>query len=247
MEFHRLTDLRSSDGHAVPAYAFLPSVVTGGVAVAHGYGGCKEHMLGLAARLAEADLAACVFDIRGHGEHPAPLGPAMGLDLEAALTSLRRHGRVAAVGHSLGGRLALASSADVVAAISPALPQKPSEEGRAMLRHFGSTGVRARDAGEILDILRGLPAPEARRRPTLLLHATGDIPSLIQAVKIAAGHLPGSEVRVISAQQHPAAELPGSLLAYLPCWFNHVDLKTNPELYVELPAWLARHLPTRSV
>ncbi len=246
MEFHRLTELRSSDDHVVPAYAFLPSVIMGGVAVAHGYGGCKEQMLGLAARLAEAGLAACVFDIRGHGEHPAPLDLAMGLDLEAALTFLRRHGRVAAVGHSLGGRLALASSADAVAAISPALPQKPSEEGRAMLRHFGGTGVRARAAGEILDILRALPAPEPRPRPTLLLHAAEDIPSLIEAVMSAAGRLPGAEVRVISAQQHAAAELPGSLLAYLPRWFNHVDLKTNPELYVEVPAWLTRHLSTRS-
>ncbi len=115
-----------------------------------------------------------------------------------------------------------------------------------MLRHFGSTGVRARDAGEILDILRALPAPEPRPRPTLLLHAAGDIPSLIEAVASAAGRLPGAEVRVITVQQHPAAELPGSLLAYLPRWFNHVDLKTNPELYVELPAWLSRHLSTRS-
>jgi dienelactone hydrolase len=247
MEFHRLTDLRSSDGHSVPAYIFLPSRVAGGVAVVHGYGGCKEQMLGLAARIAEAGLAACVFDIRGHGEHPAPLGPAMGLDLEAALAYLRRHGRVAAVGHSLGGRLALVSSADIVAAISPALPQKPSAEGQAMLRHFGSTGVRARDAGEILDILRGLPVPEARPRPTLLLHAAGDIPSLIEAARRVAERLPGSEVQVISEQQHQAAELPASLLAYLPRWFNHIDLKTNPALYVKLPVWLARHMATPGV
>jgi hypothetical protein len=116
-----------------------------------------------------------------------------------------------------------------------------------MLRHFGSTGVRARDAGEILDLLRGLPVPEAHRRPTLLLHAEGDIPSLIGAAKRVAERLPGSEVQVISEQQHQAAELPASLLAFLPCWFNHIDLKTNPELYVKLPAWLARHMATRSV
>ena len=116
-----------------------------------------------------------------------------------------------------------------------------------MLRHFGGTGVRARDAGEILDILRGLPAPPVRRRPTLLLHAAGDIPSLIQAVQGLVGHLPGAEVQVIAAQQHQAADLPVSLLAYLPCWFNHVDLKSNPELYVKLPAWLAGQIAARSV
>lgn len=242
MEFIRLTDLQSSDGHRVPAYLIRPPSATGGVAIAHGYGGCKEHMLGLAARVAEAGPAACVFDIRGHGEHPAPLDPAMLLDLEAALAFLRRFGRVAAVGHSLGGRLALASSADAVAAISPALPQRPSEEGRAMLTVFGSTAVRARDPGEILEILRTLPSPAAASRPTLLLHAEGDIPSLIEAVRAAANAMPGADVQVITRHQHRGGELPVGLLAYLPRWFNHIDLKANAELYVRVPAWLAGQL-----
>ena len=244
MEFARLTQIQSTDGHPVPAYLFLPTSPAGGVAVAHGYGGSKEHMLGLAARLAERDLAACVFDIRGHGEHPAPLGPAMLEDLEATLTFLRRFGRVAAVGHSLGGRLALASTADVVVAISPALPQRPSEEGRAMLTHFGSTAVRASAPDEILGLLRAMPPPPANPRPTLLLHAAGDIPSLIEGVRAAAAGIPGAALQVITGHQHEAAELPASLLAYLPRWFNHVDLKGNGELYVKVPAWLAGTLTT---
>jgi dienelactone hydrolase len=244
MEFARLTQIQSTDGHPVPAYLFLPTSPAGGVAVAHGYGGGKEQMLGLAARLAERDLAACVFDIRGHGEHPAPLGPAMLEDLEATLTFLRRFGRVAAVGHSLGGRLALASSADVVVAISPALPQRPSEEGRAMLTHFGSTAVRARAPDEILGLLRTMPPPPTMARPTLLLHAAGDIPSLIEGVRAAATGIPGATLEVITGHQHQAAELPASLLAYLPRWFNHVDLKGNGELYVKVPAWLAGRLRT---
>ena len=242
MEFTRLTQIKSMDGHPVPAYLFLPTSPAGGVAVAHGYGGSKEHMLGLAARLAEQDLAACVFDIRGHGEHPAPLGPAMLEDLEATLTFLRRFGRVAAVGHSLGGRLALASTADVVVAISPALPQRPSEEGRAMLTHFGSTAVRARAPDEILALLRAMPPPPAMARPTLLLHAAGDIPSLIEGVRAAVTGIPGATLEVITGHQHQAAELPASLLAYLPRWFNHIDLKGNGELYAKVPAWLAGRL-----
>ncbi len=239
MEFTRLTDLRSRDGFLVPAYLLRPGTSSAGVAIAHGYGGCKEQMLGLAARLAERDLCACVFDIRGHGEHPAPLGPAMLEDLEATLAFLRRFGRVAAVGHSLGGRLALMSSADIVAAISPALPQKPSEEGRAMLTGFGSTAVRAQGPGEILDLLRAMPPPRATSRPTLLLRAEGDIPSLIEAVQATAAGMPRAAIQVISQHQHRAADLPASLLAYLPRWFNHIDLKTNIELYVKVPAWLA--------
>lgn len=242
MEFTRLTQITSKDGHGVPAYLFLPTSPTAGVAVAHGYGGSKEQMLGLAARLAERDLAACVFDIRGHGEHPAPLGPAMLEDLEATLAFLRRFGRVATVGHSLGGRLALACSADVIVAISPALPQRPSEEGRAMLTQFGSTPVRARARDEILDLLRAMPPPPASPRPTLLLHAAGDIPSLIEGVRAAATGLPGAALDVITQHQHQAAELPASVLAYLPRWFNHIDLKGNSEIYVKVPTWLAETL-----
>ncbi len=239
MEFTRLSEVRSKDGHVVPAYLLRPAFATGAVALAHGYGGCKEHMLGLAARLAEGNLAACVFDIRGHGEHPASLDAAMLEDLQAILAFLRQFGRVAAVGHSLGGRLALMSSADAVVAISPALPQRPSEEGRAMLIHFGSTAVRARATGEILEILRAMPPPVTTSRPTLLLHAQDDVPSLIEAVRVTAAGMPGAAVEVISQHQHQPADLPASLLAYLPRWFNHIDLKANAELYVKVPAWLA--------
>ena len=242
VEFTRLTDVRSKDGHVVPAYLLRPSSPTAAVAIAHGYGGCKEHMLGLAARVAEVGLAACVFDIRGHGEHPAPLDPAMLEDLEAILAFLRRFGCVAAAGHSLGGRLALMSSADAVAAISPALSQRPSEEGRAMLAQFGSTAVRAKNPGEIMDILRTMPPPPAVSRPTLLLHAEADIPSLIEAIRATAAAMPAAHLQVISQNQHRSAELPASLLAYLPRWFNHIDLKANAELYVRLPAWLAGRL-----
>lgn len=246
IEFTRLTALQSSDGHPVPAYLFRPDSPTAAVAIAHGYGGCKEQMLGLAARVAECGLAACVFDIRGHGEHPAPLDPAMLEDLEASLAILRQYGRVAAVGHSLGGRLALMSSADLVAAVSPALPQRPSEEGRAMLTHFGSTSVRAQARDEILAILRTLPPPALRDRPTLLVHAAGDIPSLIEGVQATAAAMPHAIVQVISQHQHQAAVLPPSVLDYLPHWFNHIDLKANTELYVKVSAWLVGQLATRS-
>ena len=154
MEFTRLTGVRSKDGHEVPACLLRPPSPAAGVAIAHGYGGCKEHMLGLAARVAERGLAACVFDIRGHGEHPAPLDAAMLEDLEAILTFLRRFGRVAAA-------------------------------------------------------------------------------------------MPTAHVQAISQHQHRGGELPANLLAYLPRWFNHIDLKANAELYVKVPGWLAGRLGGR--
>jgi len=111
-----------------------------------------------------------------------------------------------------------------------------------MLTHFGSTAVRARGPGEILDILRTFPPPMATARPTLLLHAQGDIPSLIEAIQTASAGLPGSVVEVISRHQHQPAELPSGLLAYLPRWFNHIDLKANAEVYVKVATWLASQI-----
>ena len=195
MRFDRMQDLRSSDGHTVPAYLLEPDRPAGAIALAHGYGGVKEQMLGLAARLAEAGFAACCLDLRGHGEHPAPLGPGLLHDLEAAVGYCRRYGQVAALGHSLGGRLALMSSADLLIAVSPAIPKRPSEEGRAMLIAFGSTAVRTADPAAILPLLQALgPIPDSPQ-PKLLLVAEGDMPSLLEGVAEAAAALGPAPLR----------------------------------------------------
>jgi len=115
-----------------------------------------------------------------------------------------------------------------------------------MLTTFGSTAVRARTPLEILEILRAMPPPPIGSRPTLLLHAEGDIPSLIEAIRAAATAMSAAQVLVISQHQHQRAELPASLLAYLPQWFNHIDLKANSELYVKVPAWLVGRLGERT-
>jgi dienelactone hydrolase len=157
MRFDRMQDLRSSDGYAVPAYLLEPDRPAGAIALAHGYGGAKEQMLGLAARLAEAGFATCCPDLRGHGEHPAPLGPGLLHDLDAAVGYCRRYGRVAALGHSLGGRLALMSSADLLIAVSPAIPKgrgrgkntdKRNRNARPALRRVHPLGGRAGSPGK---------------------------------------------------------------------------------------------------
>src|SRR5512140_1165566 len=120
MEFRRVPDLAGPQGLGIPAFLFVPASPRGGAVVCHGYGGSKEEMLGVAASIAEQGTAALVIDLCGHGENAAPIGPPMLGELEAGLDYVRRFGKTAAVGHSLGGRLALMSkSADVVVAISP--------------------------------------------------------------------------------------------------------------------------------
>jgi dienelactone hydrolase len=238
MQFLRVTDLRSADNHAVPAYLFLPEAPRGGAAVVHGYGGCKEQMLGISARLAEEGWAALALDLRGHGEHPAPLNEGVLQDLDAALSWLRRFGRVVAVGHSLGGRLALISSADLVIAVSPSVVSRPSEEGRQMLLSFGSTTVRSPRPDYILQLLRQMEEVKQPDRPVLLLHGERDIPTLIEGIHRLAGGLSRGNLVPITTFQHPETPLTPTIVPYLHRWFNHLDLKFNPEVFDQTLAWL---------
>lgn len=238
IQFSRVTDLRSADNHAIPAYLFLPESPGGGAVVVHGYGGCKEQMLGLSGRLAEEGWASMAIDIRGHGEHPAPLDEGLLLDLEAALDFLRRYGKVVAVGHSLGGRLALICTADLVVAISPAVASRPSEEGRQMLLAFGSTTVRSPSPGYILELMQKMEHVKEPGRPVLLLHGDQDIPTLIEGIRGLAPKLSRGTLRAVTAFQHPEASLSPGILPYLNRWFNHLDLKFNPEVFQRAIAWL---------
>jgi dienelactone hydrolase len=247
IEFMKLDDLVSDDGHRIPAYLLAPDDPRAGAVVAHGYGGCKEQMLGVAARLADSRVAALCLDLRGHGEHPAPLGSGMLLDLEAALARLRPFGRTIAVGHSLGARLALMSSADGVVAISPAVPSRPSEEGRQMLLHFGSTAVRATSPGQILQLLQEMGPIPSFNRPSLLIYARGDIPSLIDGITALGRSQPATMLWEIELDQHREAPLSPGILGYLPRWFNHLDLKFNRELLNELPSRVLKVLDQASL
>lgn len=238
MQFLRVTELRSAKNHDIPAYLFLPQNPRGGAAVVHGYGGCKEQMLGISARLGEEGWATLALDIRGHGEHPAPLDDEVLQDVETAITWLRRYGRVVAVGHSLGGRLALISTADLVIAISPSVTSRPSEEGRQMLLAFGSTTVRSPSPGYILELLRRMEDMKEPSRPVLLLHGEQDIVTLIEGIHRVAGDLQQGTLAPVTTFQHPEASLTTTILPYLHRWFNHVDLKFNPEVIERATTWL---------
>jgi len=111
-----------------------------------------------------------------------------------------------------------------------------------MLLHFGSTTVRAAHPAQILELLRALPGGKKREGKALLVHAKGDIPSLIEGVLGLKANLPQAELLEITTHQHANAPLSQGILSYLPCWFNHGDLKTNVELLERVPRWVGEQL-----
>lgn len=242
MNFNRPADLFAPDGHVIPGYIFLPDSPRGGVLVSPGYGGTKEHMLAVAAAIAESGLAALVIDLCGHGENTEPIGPGMRDEMEAALHYLRRYGSVGAAGLSLGGRLALMSSADCMVAISPAVASTMSPQGKWMFENFPSPSVREPYSGYVLELLEALGPVPAHDRPCLLLYAERDIPALLEGAAGLKAKLARAELRHVTRDLRPDVQHEHGLVRYLPRWFNHAELKFNAEVLRTVPMWLAEHL-----
>ncbi len=143
-------------GHTVPAAGIIPENPLGGVVLVHGYGGCKEEVLGLAWRLAEQSMAVCAIDLPGHGENQAPLDENILEDIEAAMGDWQRFGQVVLVGQSLGGRLGLLSSAKFVIAISPPLGPEVGRSLRFPLKNMRSHRVKGNSFEDFLKIFSSL-------------------------------------------------------------------------------------------
>lgn len=243
MNVCRVADLRSPDGYAIPAYRVEPDGGRGTAVICHGYGGSKEEMLALVLAVAEgAQCRALCIDLRGHGEHLAPIGPGVLNDLQAALDAMLADGPVVAIGHSLGGRLALMADADLAIAVSPAAVQEISPQGRWMFETFPSPLVREPYPGYVVELLNQLGEIPQRPRPCLLVHAARDIPNIMAGTKILAERLPGATLHEVGTHLRPDVSSEIELVRYLPRWHNHSELKFNPEVLSVLPKWLRARL-----
>jgi dienelactone hydrolase len=236
MNLVRIKDLNAPDGHTIPALLVAPDVPpAGGAVVLHPYGGTKEQMLALAVGLAEKGIACLLPDLCGHGENYAEIGVGMLAEMEAGLQRARRFGPAIAVGISLGGRLALMSSAACMVAISPAVVAEISAQGKWMFENFPSPAVREPYSGYVAELLDKLGPVPKHDRPCLLLYAERDIPMILEGAARLKSDLAGAEVGYVTKDIRPDIKHDSGLVRYLPRWFNHGELKFNAQC-VELAA-----------
>lgn len=162
----------------VPAYEIVGSGDRLAV-VLHGYGGCKEEILGLAADVACRGFDTLAIDLRGHGASTEPFGRAILDDVvELVAGRKRRYRGIAAIGHSLGGRIALLSGADLAIAISPPLRQELSDSTRRTLKTLRGSRVDESGGEDPSTILTDLPTGIDRFCPFSLIWAESDFPEI---------------------------------------------------------------------
>ena len=241
-DFRRVTDLTAADGHNIPAFLFTPPTPRGAAVVVHGYGASKEQMLGVAEALVEKKLAALVIDLCGHGENRFAIGAAMRDEVDAAVAYARRFGKVAVVGHSLGGRLALMSSADAIVAMSTSVMVQMSPQGKWMFENLPSPGIREPYSGYVLELLEALGPVPSHDRLCLLLYAERDLQALLDGAGDLQANLPRAEKRIVSDDIRPDVQHENGFIRYLPRWFNHLELRFNAAACEAAGAWLAERL-----
>jgi pimeloyl-ACP methyl ester carboxylesterase len=238
MNVERVTTLAGTDGHNIPAYLLAPDSAQGGAVLIPPYGATKEHMLGIGVTLGEGGIATLTIDLAGHGENRTAIGPVMRDEVESAIRYVRRFGPTAALGISLGGRLALMSSADCMVAISPSVVTAISPQGKWMFETFPSPAVREPYPGYVVELLDALGPMAPHDRPCLLLYAERDIPAILQGAEGLKASLSKSELRYVTSDLHPEVQHDNGFIRYLPRWFNHMDLKFNYEVLAVTKAWL---------
>lgn len=167
-------------GYKIPSVFLTEYSPAGAVVLVHGYGGSKEEQLGLAWRVAEMGFAVFAIDLHGHGEHPLLLTEGIVDDVEAAIKLGRAFGKVAVIGHSLGGRLALLSSADLAIALSPAFSKTYSTQTHEGMKKR-SYRVRESSPETVFEICEMLPGWELGVRPTSLIYGSRDIPEIVRS------------------------------------------------------------------
>ena len=196
----------------------------------HYWAGSGRAWQALARRLAP-EYAVLAPDLGGFGEAPAPAGGysvAAYADEVAALLAARRLRRYVLVGHSMGGKIALALAARRPAGLlgvallspSPPTPEPMTEPDRqASLRAFGQRPA----AEKTLRTITAQPLPAATQRQIIgdnlrstkaawdawLLHGSReDVSASLPGVRVPCTVLAGDQDAVLSPSVHGLETLP---------------------------------------
>lgn len=205
--------LQQTEVGSAPAYVLSMAGAAKNAVILHGYGSCKEEVLGLGAAVARAGWAAFLPDLPGHGAHDKPL---TGENIREFAKTLATAGFHAAVGHSLGGRLAMVLGIKPLCLLSVPLTAHFKGRRSDLLRVLRAR--RVREAGPYTGLEEALHTLEAPwpAPPVLLLHAARDLPTCLEAA--AHGRDLGWEIRIVRG-------------------VGHLDIISAPEAMAGVYAW----------
>ncbi|ACA59839.1 alpha/beta hydrolase [Candidatus Desulforudis audaxviator] len=201
-----------------PAYLLVPEGAEGCAVVLHGYGGCKEEVLGLGLAVAAAGFTACVPDLPGHGEHLETL---TGESIERFTANVKNAGFVAAVGHSLGGRMALALGIKPLCLLSVPLQARFDGRKSELLRVLRARRVREPKPFAGLEEALAALGDSRPGPPVLLLHAARDLPTCLEAAVRAKDA--GWTVIAVRGIGHTDIISAPEAVAAVTAWFKGVD------------------------
>jgi hypothetical protein len=176
---NKIGDLR------IPAVKIIPAEYKGIALIIHGYGGCKEEMLGLSYQISDGGFQTYTIDLRGHGENEIPYDENVVTDINLITRSIIEPGKkTVIIGHSLGGRLALLCDCDFSIGISPALNKEYSSQTQQIINNLRGYRVKEKNQGIHSEILKCLPGYSAKIENTKILYGSRDIPEIINKCKV---------------------------------------------------------------
>jgi esterase/lipase len=169
----------------VPAVKIIPAVYRGIAMVIHGYGGCKEEMLGFSYQISEAGFKTYTIDLRGHGENEIPYDENIVQDINLLTGFIFEPGmKTVIIGHSLGGRLALICGCDYSIGISPAINKEFSIQTQQIINNLRTYRVKEKSQGINFEILKCFPGYSAKVENTKIIYGSRDIPEIMNKCKV---------------------------------------------------------------
>lgn len=167
----------------IPTIEIVPDNFAAEIVVIHSYGGSKEEILGFGFRLAEDNYKCTSIDLRGHGENKSIYDDLLLEDINALLCTIKKDKPMVAIGHSLGGHLALLSDADIKVGISPALEKSYSDQTVKIIKAMRQHRVREINGDINFDYIKKLPSVDGNLTDRdLIVYSKRDVPEIMNYV-----------------------------------------------------------------